>query len=193
MTFWTNLNALLQTCGEGEIDSAMKPAIIEILGENWEDIPGANCEKTYPYKIKRAQDEPMKWEAPILSFKLERHGGTVMGSKKAEIHSWVIDTQKRRAQIVNKSPRYLVPPDRKWDPTPLAQELFRAIAQRQEHPNLKWDNENTTVRLIGIRDLIPGDNNQTLQGRRKKFRENLQELLSEKGWTMDSRYKIEAE
>jgi hypothetical protein len=41
--------------------------------------------------------EEVVWEPPILTFKIERHGGTVLGSSRATPQEWRLDLDKKTA------------------------------------------------------------------------------------------------
>ena len=55
----------------------------------------------------------MEWHPPILSFKIERHGGFVLGSSRAEMQLSNIDTANLTATVVKTSHRQISrwPPD----------------------------------------------------------------------------------
>ena len=41
--------------------------------------------------------ENVEWHPPILTFLIERHGGTVLGSARAELQRWTVDLDRRTA------------------------------------------------------------------------------------------------
>ena len=46
------------------------------------------------WKIRRdAGPEDLTWDPPNLCFSIDRHGGTVMGSKRAERQTWMLNLQ----------------------------------------------------------------------------------------------------
>src|SRR4051794_5739582 len=40
------------------------------------------------------------WDPPLLTFTVERHGATVLGSTRAELQKWTVDLEKRTASLV---------------------------------------------------------------------------------------------
>ena len=65
---------------------------------------------------------------------------------------------------------------------PIAQEIADAILNQRESPSLKRYPDGR-VKVI-ISDVIPADGfNQTIFGRRKRFRAKLESLLAVGGWT----------
>lgn len=51
--------------------------------------------------------ENVQWQSPILKFTIERHGGTVNGSTRAELQHWEINLDNRTACIVKEGHRQL--------------------------------------------------------------------------------------
>jgi hypothetical protein len=55
--------------------------------------------------LYRAED--VAWTPPFLTFTLERHGGTVNGSSRAELHHWEVNIETGVATIVKVGRRQL--------------------------------------------------------------------------------------
>ena len=53
--------------------------------------------------------EKVEWVPPVLRFQIERHGATVKGSSRAELHEWTIDLCKATAECVSKGSRQIIP------------------------------------------------------------------------------------
>jgi len=65
-----------------------------LIVQCWEEFDGGNAEGMKGYKlIGRMED--VKWDPPILSFSIERHGITAVGSTKATVQEWGINVQKK--------------------------------------------------------------------------------------------------
>lgn len=58
-----------------------------LLYSSWDEFSGSDAEGTTGYKVQ-GRMEKIAWEPPILSFQIERHGGTVLGSTRADLHTW---------------------------------------------------------------------------------------------------------
>ena len=80
------LHLFLNEVPTGEIQNSNEKLItvLKLLAEAWSSLEGGNDQNIDPTKIHRA--ESIRWTPPILSFVLERHGGTVNGSSRADLH-----------------------------------------------------------------------------------------------------------
>ena len=118
----------------------------------------------------------------MLSFTLERHGGTVMGSSRADVQRWEVNMAERTAVPSSQGYRQL---DRRRPPLkvePIAAEIAEMISSGKDDTKLKWTADRKQVRVL-IGRIIPDDApQQTVQGRRKRFRNALKKLLESKGW-----------
>jgi len=126
----------------------------------------------------RAED--LCWDPPILKFSIERHGGLVLGSTRAELQTWAIDVTTGRAEIVALGRRQLKPMDARLDVKALARETAAMVVNGYESSRLKWTNPNR-VRIL-ISEVIPTTNQQTTTGRRRRFVDALEQVLGSKGW-----------
>ena len=70
----------------GEIKNTTE--LEKALAGCWDDFTGDSGGMT-PSKLHDRMEEVF-WEPPILDFVIERHGGTVMGSTRAELQYWTI-------------------------------------------------------------------------------------------------------
>ena len=68
------------------------------------------------------------------------------------------------------------------DVLPLAEEIFQLIIKHQQDERLKWNKDGSVHVEIG--KILPENSavKHTLQGRRKRFRQALDELLRSEGW-----------
>ncbi len=62
----------------------------KVLANYWESIEGSNAGGMRAYKLSGRIEKP-KWVPPLLTFEIERHGGTVQGSSRAELQRWTIN------------------------------------------------------------------------------------------------------
>ena len=62
-----------------------------LLREAWPDLEGSDQEGMAPYKLTEDRIEKPAWEPPVLTFVIERHGGTAQGSSRADLQTWVVD------------------------------------------------------------------------------------------------------
>jgi hypothetical protein len=49
--------------------------------------------------------EDVAWQPPKLSFAVERHGGMVMGSTRADVQHWEVDLEKRTTSLAKAGRR----------------------------------------------------------------------------------------
>jgi hypothetical protein len=123
----------------------------------------------------------VEWWPPLLTFKIERHGGASLGSSRAEIQNWAIDISKRIASLGGSSHRQLRPLQPRLDVAPLANAVAGSILTRQGDEYLKWFPDGHV--LVSIGKVIPlGGPKQTVAGRRKRFRTALDAILKANGW-----------
>ena len=81
---------------KGEISESNVSNLEHLLCNCWDEFSGSDSEGMEACKlICRMKQVYLKY--PILYFAVERHGGTVSGSKKAELHNWLIDIDKKQA------------------------------------------------------------------------------------------------
>jgi hypothetical protein len=78
------LRIYLATLPPGPISD---PAALErLLAACWDEFTG-DYGGMEGYKLL-GRMEDVTWGPPVLSFSVERHGGTVMGSSRAELQGW---------------------------------------------------------------------------------------------------------
>ena len=81
------------------------------------------------YKLGRMED--ISWNPPVLSFTIERHGGTVMGSTRAELQNWNVNVETRSATCGVGGHRQLEPMQARLNVKPMAEEIVASILNRQ--------------------------------------------------------------
>jgi hypothetical protein len=151
-----------------------------LLAESWSSLHGARRAGMDGYKIV-GRAESMCWNPPSLTFTIERHGGTVMGSTRAELQDWCIDVSSATAEIVKTRRRQIRSTAKRVVVAGLAEQIAEAILSGREHEALKRYPDGR-VRVL-ISTVIPDDGfKQTISGRRKRFRKTLETKLAEHGW-----------
>jgi len=126
--------------------------------------------------------ENVFWDSPILRFSIERHGGIVKGSTRAEIQTWEVNINQKSAECINTGHRQLHPKQQSLDIKGLASEIVDFIINKEKDERLEWKSEASVRVLIG--KIIPPDLSfkPTLAGRRIRFRQELKKLLENQGW-----------
>ena len=128
--------------------------------------------------------EAVVWNPPKLTFRIERHGATVLGSSRVEVQEWTVDLEQRTKSVVIVGRRQLQPPQSRLDVKPVAEELARAILGGRQDPRLNWNGPGRVRLLMGT--VLPAGSTvqETLAGRRKRLREALAALVAPAGWRM---------
>ena len=151
-----------------------------LLAACWEDFEGSDDGGMRSFKL-RGRLEEVEWSSPVLTFTIERHGGTVHGSSRAELQAWSLDLDLLTAENETRRYRQLRPNAPRLDTASLADTVFALIDQRSEDPRLNWRPNGTVAVNIGI--VIPdaGSPRQTLTARRKRFRAALDQGIVDAG------------
>jgi hypothetical protein len=152
-----------------------------LLAECWHDFAGAHSERMHAGKLERIED--LRWDPPVLSFTIERHGGMGMGSTRAELQNWRVDLDRKTARCErSRTYRQVLARAEGVRIEPIARELADTIVAGGADKRLKWQGADT-VRVL-MAKIFPSDSGyrQTVTGRRKRLRAALEALLGEKGW-----------
>jgi hypothetical protein len=135
--------------------------------------------------------EDVTWNPPILSFEIERHGGTVMGSTRAELQHWEVDIQNATCSLVKTGHRQLSPMAKRILIKPLVEEIVNALLCRSEDERIEWT--DTDSALVKTSKIFPkgSANQRTLAGRRTRFRDAFKCRLEEVGWECQRGHGVE--
>jgi hypothetical protein len=155
------------------------------LGAVWHLFRGGRAEGMNAGKLRRI--ESPRWSPPILEFKIERHGGTVLGSSRAELQRWTLDLEDLTASCSRGGHRQLRSMQARLDVAPVAAEVAALVERGAKDPRLKWDGETVTVIVSSIAELKPGSAvSRTLKGRRERFRDKLLPAMAALGYGLDT-------
>ena len=168
-----NLKQFLVAVPTGPISD--KANLEELLAACWDQFNPDNGGMA-GYKL-RGRMESVVWNPPKLTFRIERHGGTVHGSSRAELQHWTVDLETKTATLEKVGHRQLSPMQRRLDVEPLAEQVASLVAGGQEHDWLKWYSAKRVHVVIG-RILPEGSAvKRTLERRRKRLREAVKRRL----------------
>lgn len=148
-----------------------KDELGDLLSCAWDQFAGANQERMRVDKLSRL--EAPKWDPPILSFTIERHGAIVAGgSTRAEIQSWSLNFDDRVAGSGKAGWRQIYPRQPGIKVGEIAHQIAQAVAKRDKaDPRLAWKADQVRIKLDQITGLAAGAAvQQTLTGRRRRFR-----------------------
>lgn len=192
ITALDTLRQFLSQIPAGDLSGDIGEQAIKLLQNCWGDLAGAGIEATRGYKLKRA--EGLTWQSPSLSFKLERHGGTCMGSTRAEIHAWVVDVEKAVAEMSIAGRRQLYPMDApftKKRAQERAAEILNLIQGGMKDDTLKWHADGSVTLILNR--SVEAKFESTRKNRVKILLRQLLPMLEENGWhrmESGSRYRF---
>ena len=117
--------------------------------------------------------ENADWQPPYLSFEIERHGGTVHGSTRAELQRWIVDVDEGTATRMAPGVRQIRRCAPRLDTLAIARKTAARVKQGKKHESLKWLIPGQKVRIF-VGQLVNARFQRTLEGRRKRFRGDLE-------------------
>lgn len=171
------LSAALSGLQPGPVDGSDRHRILAALADAWPHLPGSGEGKMTADKLDRA--EQMSWEPSVLSFRIERHGGTVAGSVYAELVDWKVDT-KAWVAVAAEGPRRLVRARQKaLDIEPMVIAILDAIDEGASSPLVHREASVVIVKLAG---MFKGDVKKTRESRNQRLKKAMFELARERGW-----------
>jgi len=174
------LLAYLKRCPSGPLVQCSK--LDDLLVKVWPFLKGTKNGGMRPEKLANRMED-VEWHPPTLSFRIERHGGTVRGSTRAEMQAWTINTSTWDACHVKQGHRQLRPMAPRLNVNPLVAEILDIIRGGREDSRVKWRNEKRDWVRVQIGAVIPsGGLKQTAADRRRRFRTRLVEALRREGW-----------
>lgn len=174
------LKGVLAAVEPGEVSDVGN--LEQLIASCWDDLDGSGDGGMEGYKILDRMEQ-VYWEPPILRFTIERHGGTVKGSIRAELQYWEIDLDNRTAGVVKSGHRQLAPTAPRVSVKTVAHEIAEAILSGQEDDRIERS-ENGSVKVLTSK-ICPTNSGvkRTIQGRRKSLLNYISEKLDAHGWT----------
>ena len=173
------LHTLLADIPTGEVPD---PHGLDLfLADHWDQFEGSGDGGMEAYKL-RGRMEQVRWEPPILRFVIERHGGTVCGSTRADLQHWAVDIDAGTAEITKTGHRQLYSMAPRLSIKGMAGEIAQAILNGTDENRIaKSPNGTVTIRTSAI---FPADSGykRTIQSRRKRLCEHVAVLLEPHGW-----------
>ena len=184
---WKQLEPILVGLNTGLLNDIDTSRVVEFLAEHWDQLDkyvegGMRGVKAV------GRTEQMEWQPPVLSFKIERHGGIALGSSRAELQHWQLDTADCVATFHGDSYRQKRPKNRMPDVESIAREITPLILERREDDRLHWTRDGK-VEILSARILggqfVP---KATLEGWRKRLRKAVLRLIEPHGWVTNGAY-----
>lgn len=162
--------------------------LIPLLKKGWWYLSGAGEGKMGKGKLERI--EQVSWAPPNLRFIVERHGGTVMGSSRAELIRWTVDVNEGIASSEPAGHRQLYKMAGRLNVRLGADEILDIIAQDKDDVRLRWSPDRQRVTILLRRTLeqaaaeqgVPSGYASTMEGRTKRLKKELTPRLEAAGW-----------
>jgi hypothetical protein len=175
---WTTLKDYLKNLEPGPVEETTH--LERLLAEIWDDLGGDNSGMTGQKLIGRM--ESVRWHPPVLSFSIERHGGTVLGSTRAELQQWSVDLDRQIATCEASGHRQLSRMAKWIELGSIADEIADRVRSCEADDRLSWLSEGRVRVEVG--KIFPSHSGykQTVQGRRQRFRKALVDRLTARGW-----------
>jgi hypothetical protein len=179
MTSLMKLKGYLAETGMASVPDVA--SVERLLAECWDSFSGSNEAGMEGSKLL-GRMEDVRWQTPILSFIIERHGGTVCGSTRAELHHWEVDLDEGSARIVKVGHRQLLPMAPRLSIRALADEIAEAVLGGCSHQHVRRQDDGSVCVLLS--KVFPADSGfqRTVTTRRKRLIQYVAEKLSEQGW-----------
>ena len=107
-----------------------------LLTAYWDDLR-ADDGGLEGYKLINRM-EGVTWKPPVIKFTIERHGGTVIGSSRAELQTWWVDVEQGTATYEVTGHRQIRPMQPRLDVKALAKEVADLIHAGKEDERVSW-------------------------------------------------------
>jgi hypothetical protein len=175
-----NLRKLLAGLQPGPIADASE--VEHRLAACWDDLRGDYDGGMKGYKLLRRMEEVV-WRSPVLTFVIERHGGTVNGSTRAELQHWCVNIEEETATLSRIGRRQLyemAPRIGKKQMRALAEEIAEHLIGGVQDERIVRKKDGS-ARVVMTR-VFPGDFNRTRSDRSKRLRGELAEVMGRHGW-----------
>jgi hypothetical protein len=173
------LREILESLDPGPIPVERREAVERALASAWHEFGGHEGGMSSPHKILN-RSESLEWSPPVLSFVIERHGGTVLGSVWADLQRWDVDLDGQVARATVCGRRRVGEPQKAFRVDELARELAGVMEAAQEDARL----ERSRGGSYRVRSSVfPRASRQTTQGRMGRLSQALGAILAPAGWS----------
>jgi len=175
------LREWLSTRNPGPIPKSVRGTLLPLLEDAWADLEGCEEQGMHAGKLPRA--EQVRWDPPVLSFVIERHGGTVCGSTRAERQGWTVDLKTCSTEWEMVGHRQVTPMAPRLDVRPIAEEIVTLVRRSKNDPRLHWRADGS-VHVVITRIIPDGSGvRRTVADRRKRLTRALDERFKDAGWS----------
>lgn len=175
------LQELLAAVPPGPIQEHTK--LDKALADCWDGFRGSGEGGMEGYKLL-GRMESVGWHSPVLSFVIERHGGTVKGSTRAELQHWEINLHDQTACIIKEGHRQLEAMAPRVSVKAIAEEIAGLILSGMNDTRIRRQDDGS-VKIV-LSKIFPSGSGfkRTVTSRRKRLLEHVRDDLAEMGWVM---------
>ncbi|HJN09525.1 MAG TPA: hypothetical protein QF564_12605 [Pirellulaceae bacterium] len=153
-----------------------------LLAEHWHEFNGSNDGGMQSYKL-RGRMEDVMWNPPILRFAIERHGGTMCGSTRAELQHWEVDLDAGTAETTKTGHRQLEPMAPRISIKGMAEEIAQSILNDAGHRSYYRDKHDGNIVVVASLLFPTGSGfKRTVEGRRMRLCKYIEAILADHGW-----------
>ncbi len=178
------LQEFLDGLPAGPLRHEIRARLLDALIPCWDFFTGSDVERMAVRKLDR-MEEPT-WNPPVLTFIIERHGGTVLGSVYGDLQEWRVNMETRVAECETVRRRQLHPKQAAVNVESIADDLTRLILTGAEDERLRRLRDGRVQVLTGV--VFPPGPRQTFEGRRKRLQAALEKRLAAHGWERRGSY-----
>jgi hypothetical protein len=176
----TTLKNQLAGLGNGPISDSTE--VERLLAGSWHELAGSNKGGMEGYKLN-GRMENVVWNPPILKFVVERHGGTTLGSTRAELQHWEVNLDAGTAEITKTGHRQLKTMAARVSIKGMAEEIAQAILEGNDDKRFFIDSHNGDLVVNASSMFSTGSGyNRTVEGRRMSLCKYIEAILAEHGW-----------
>ncbi len=138
------LKEYLYSIPHGEISDTGQ--LVKLLAGSWCDLAGDDGGMK-GYKLHKRMEQ-VTWNPPNLTFVIERHGGIVVGSTRAELQHWTVNIDEMKAYAGNTGYRQTYARKPPLNVKPIAEEIAALIINGKQDDRLKWNGDGHVRVLI---------------------------------------------
>lgn len=173
------LQELLATLPPGPIPEDTK--LDKALATCWDGFRGSGEGGMKDDKLL-GRMENVHWQSPILTFTIERHGGTTKGSTRAELQHWELNLDEQTACIVKEGHRQLQTMAPRMSIKAIAEEVGVLILSGKMDARIRRQ-EDGCVKIV-MSKLFPSDSGfkRTVKSRRQRLAQYVGDQLAKQGW-----------
>ena len=148
-----DLRNLLTAVPAGRLIDPTAAEVKSMLIACWGGLAGSGDEGTTSDKLS-GRIELLEWTPPNLTFRIERHGGTVQGSTRADLHRWTVNVETGKASVERGRYRQLTPREPTMKLDPICAELVLAIVEATKVRTLLRVRKSMSSRRLLRRSIL---------------------------------------